>query len=77
MMISLCDAALRADASLNHELLPVVVGQLVDKAATAEHFKEVALPSRSELKTALLATHAMFDGEIWKRLLLDKHFDED
>jgi hypothetical protein len=75
LMISLCNAALRADASLKHDLLSVMVGQLIDKTALAEHLKEAASHCRGKLKTAVLACVAMFEGEDWKRLLLEKHFE--
>ena len=62
---------------IKHYLLPVTVGQLIDKTAIAAHLKQAVWHGRSKLKTALLAAKAMFNGEDWKRLLLDKHFDAD
>ena len=56
IMISICDAALRADASLKNDLLAV------NKTALAEHLKEAASPSRGNLKMTLLAAHTMFEG---------------
>ena len=75
VLISLCDCALYADAALKHNLLSVMIGQLVEKTALAEHLRKAALFCRGEPKSALLQAHAMFDAEDWKRLLLDKHFE--
>ena len=54
-----------------------MVGPLIDSTAIAAHLEEAAGYGTSKLKTALLTAQAMFDGEDWKRLLLDEHFDTD
>lgn len=74
ILISTCGRALYADGALKHDLLSVMIGQLVERTNLGKHLREAGSFCRGDLKNAMLVAQTMFDGENWKTLRLDKHF---
>ncbi len=75
--MSLVEFAIHAsDSKLKRDMLGLLVGQLVEKIGLVQNLKDAASQARGGMKTALLAAHAMFDGQSWRDLLLARHLDE-
>ncbi len=64
-----------SDSKLKRDMFSVLVGQLIEKTNLTHEMKDAAKLARGEIKTSLLAVHAMLDGQDWKRLLLAKDMD--
>ena len=77
LIMFLVDFAVHSsDSKLKRDMLSVLVGQLIDKIDLVKGWDDAASAAHGGMKTALLAAHAMFDGQSWRDLLLARHIDE-